>query len=158
MSCKASVSNLSAFVVLHNVGGPHVGHGFLVKAQRSAILWQVKYGCHSDDNSNITRVVKMSTRGVSVPFTRRYLFFWLHIQGKRNNRRTLPFHKHCMGRKNFNFLPTLYVLIAARLTLGISRRIDTLEMDIRRGKHANQLEYFSRKQRSILLYVKRFIL
>lgn len=158
MSCKASVSNLSAFVVLHDVGGPHVGHGFLVKAQRSAILWQVKYGCHSDDNSNITRVVKMSTRGISVPFTRRYLFFWSHIQGKRNNRRTLPFHKHCMGRKNFNFLPTLYVLIAARSTLGISRRIDTLEMDIRRGKHANQLEYFSRKQRSILLYVKRFIL
>lgn len=82
MSCKASVSNLSAFVVLHDVGGPHAGHGFLVKAQRSAILWQVKYGCHSDDNSNITRVVKMSTRGVSVPFTRRYLFFWLHIRGK----------------------------------------------------------------------------
>lgn len=100
MPCK-TWNNLSAFRCVPGVRAvARARHGFIVKAQRSAILWQVKYGCHPNDNSNISQVVKLSSRWFSVPFTRHYLLFctW---DGKKQ--RTLLFKKPLFGRKRPQF-------------------------------------------------------
>lgn len=62
-------------------------------------------------------VVKMSTRRRCRP--RRYLF--LLVAAAHGKERGEPFRSINVtrGRKNFNFLLTLYVLIAARSCLGV---------------------------------------
>lgn len=63
-------------------------------------------------------VVKMSTRRRCRP-RRRYLF--LLVAAAHGKERGEPFRSInvTQGRKNFNFLLTLYVLIAARSCLGV---------------------------------------
>lgn len=98
---------------------PRVRRGFVVKARPSAILWQVKYGCHPDDKSNISRS-RQNVNSSSLSATRRRYLFLL-VAAAHGKERGEPFRSINVtrGRKNFNFLLTLYVLIAARSCLGV---------------------------------------
>lgn len=109
---------------------PRVRRGFVVKARPSAILWQVKYGCHPDDKSNISRSRQnvnssslSATTTLSVPSCGR--------RARKRTGRTLPFHKRYTGTKEFQFSAnTLCTYRGSFVSRGILRCIVTLEMDI----------------------------
>lgn len=102
---------------------PRVRRGFVIKARPSAVLWQVKYGCHPDDKSNISpsrqnvnsSPLPSSTTTLSRPLLRPPL----RTEKEENGDEPFRSINVTRGRKNFNFLLTLYVLIAARSCLGI---------------------------------------
>lgn len=107
---------------------PRVRRGFVVKARPSAILWQVKYGCHPDDKSNISRS-RQNVNSSSCRPRRRYL----SLLRPPHTEKEEPFRSINVtrGTKEFQFSAnTLCTYRGSFASRGILRCIVTLEMDI----------------------------